>query len=62
MTQEQRRVAKSVRQNTRDSATILATFFALVAAEMGGFRQDTELVVATQAFFTLMVHRLWPSI
>jgi hypothetical protein len=62
MTQEQRRAAKNVRQNTRDSATVMATFFALMAAEAGGFRQDTELVVATQAFFTLMVHRMWPSI
>jgi hypothetical protein len=61
MTDEHQK-AKSARQNRRDSATILATFFALLAATLGEFRQDTELVVATNGLFTLVIHRFWSSI
>lgn len=62
MTQEQRHAAKAQRQNTRDGATIVAFFFGLVCANMWGFREDGEMVAATTSFFTLLIHRIWPTI
>lgn len=57
MTKEARQVAKSHRQNTRDTATALAVFLSLAVATIFDFRDDTELLLAFQGALITMLHR-----